>query len=316
MRMQESSDSAPAARALDGEWAAMDRRIPVGGGVIMGILNVTPDSFSDGGAFCDPGAAVGRALSMAEEGAQVIDVGGESTRPGALPVSEEEELRRTIPVIKALAAQCPELIISIDTTKPGVARAALDAGARIINDISALAAPGMARLAAETGAGVALMHMKGTPRTMQANPFYEDAVAEVGAFLDSRCEFALSSGIAPERIVTDPGIGFGKRVEDNLALLAATPRFATAGFPVLLGFSRKSFIGKVLGEEGIAARFWPGVALCALGFRLGARIFRVHDIRPCAEALKMARAIHACQKDVATGPHSLNSESHEQRAPS
>ncbi len=291
MTTQASTDISALTRVPTEVWEVMGCRIPLGEGVIMGILNVTPDSFSDGGMYCDPEAAVARAIKMAEDGAAIIDVGGESTRPGAEPVAKDEELRRTIPVIKALAICRPDLVISIDTTKPEVARAALDAGARIINDISALSSTGMAQLAAESRAGVILMHMKGTPQTMQINPCYQDVVTEVAEVLDERCSYALKNGIRHEQIVIDPGIGFGKRVEDNLALLAATPQFVKKEYPVLLGFSRKSFIGKVLQTEDLSGRFWPGVALCALCFYLGARIFRVHDVRACSEALQMARAV-------------------------
>jgi dihydropteroate synthase len=260
-------------------------------GAIMGVLNVTPDSFSDGGAFVDPDRACAHALAMAEEGADIIDVGGESTRPGAEPVGESEEFARVLPVIERLRA-ASDVLISIDTCKASVAAAAIAAGADIINDITALAGdPGMLEVARESDAGVVLMHMRGTPRTMQVAPVYDDVVAEVREFLRQRFDAAVASGIDPAQIALDPGIGFGKTPEHNHALLRCCDAFAIAGRPVLIGASRKSFLGRTLGTNDPRHRFWPGVALTSLCRERGARIFRVHDPRPHHEAMRMTEAI-------------------------
>lgn len=253
--------------------------------LIMGILNVTPDSFSDGGKFVDSATAVARGLQMAEEGADIIDIGGESTRPGSLPVPAGEEIRRTVPVIKKLRAETGALI-SIDTCKTEVARAAVDAGADIINDISALADPGMAELAAGTGAGLVLMHMLGTPETMQKDPRYGDVVSEVHRFLEERAAFAVSRGVAPEQIALDPGIGFGKTDEHNLALLRGIPQLAASGFPVLIGASRKSFIGRISGR-GPDERLAGSLAAAVFSILRGAHILRVHDVKESCDAAKL-----------------------------
>ena len=260
-------------------------------GAIMGILNVTPDSFSDGGQFTSVETAVTHALQMVRDGADVIDIGGESTRPGASPVGAAEEQRRVVPVIRALRAQSPEILISIDTSKSCVAEAALNAGADIINDVTALRGdPAMAGIAAARGAGVCLMHMRGTPADMQHDPRYADVVAEVCDFLDTRLGHAVAAGIDRECLALDPGIGFGKSRDHNLALLRAVATLAAAhgDRPLLLGVSRKSFLG------GHAAdRLWPTVALTALLRARGARIFRVHDVRANCDALRMTEAILA-----------------------
>ena len=260
-------------------------------GVIMGVINVTPDSFSDGGAFDDVEAAVAHGIRLAEEGAEILDIGGESTRPGSEPVPAEEEMRRVIPVIEQLAKRTTAAL-SIDTSKANVARAAMQAGAEIINDVTALRGDdAMAGVAAEMGAAVVLMHMRGTPRTMQKDPHYEDAVREVQDFLGERLAAARAAGIAGDRLAVDPGIGFGKTVEHNLQLIASLGAFADLGCPIVLGVSRKSFLTVAAGCENIADRDAPTAALTSLGRELGARIFRVHAVRPNAEALRMTEAI-------------------------
>lgn len=262
-------------------------------GLVMGVINVTPDSFSDGGSFADPGEAIDHGLRLAEEGAGILDIGGESTRPGAPSVPEEEELRRILPVVRGLAARTPTAL-SIDTSKAAVARAALDAGAEILNDVTALQGdPRMASVAAETGAGVVVMHMRGTPRTMQQNTDYNDVVREVAGFLRERTAGAVSAGIAVENLAVDPGIGFGKNPAQNIRLIAALPEFAAQGRPVVLGVSRKSFLAAAAGCPEMADRDAPTVALTSLGRELGARIFRVHDVRANAQALRMTEAILA-----------------------
>jgi dihydropteroate synthase len=260
-------------------------------GVIMGVINVTPDSFSDGGAFPDARAAVEHALRLAEEGAEILDLGGESTRPGAAAVSADEEVRRVLPVIEGLAGKT-SAALSIDTSKASVARAALAAGAEIINDVSALQAdPAMASLAAETGAGVILMHMRGTPRTMQSDPQYADVVADVADFLRARIEVARAAGVADDHLAIDPGLGFGKTVEHNLQLMAGLDALAALGHPLVLGASRKSFLAASAGCPDIADRDAPTVALTALGRKSGARIFRVHAVRANTAALRMTESL-------------------------
>jgi len=259
--------------------------------LIMGVLNVTPDSFSDGGKFAEPQAAIAQGMRMAAEGAEIIDVGGESTRPGAAEVSVEEELRRVLPVIEGLAAaRAP---ISIDTKKPSVARAALRAGASIINDIAANRSDAeMWEIAAETGAGYVLMHMRGTPQTMQAEPRYADVVAEVGNFFAERMALAQRHGLSAEQIALDPGIGFGKTLEHNLQLLGGLRRFTMGNRPVLVGASRKSFIGKLLGAP-VEERL-PGSLACAVwGALRGAGIIRAHDVAATVQAVRMAEEIQA-----------------------
>jgi dihydropteroate synthase len=257
---------------------------------IMGVVNVTPDSFSDGGAFLDRDAAVAHGLRLAFEGADLLDIGGESTRPGADPVPEPEELDRVIPVIEGIRAESPDLRISIDTSKAGVAEAALDAGADYVNDVTALRGdPDMAALVAERAAGVCLMHMLGTPRTMQAQAHYDDVVADVKAFLAARIEAATAAGIALERIEVDPGIGFAKTVDHNLELLHRLRELTDLGRPIVLGTSRKSFLGKITGRE-TAERMPATLATVVMGYERGAEVFRVHDVAPARDALAVAAA--------------------------
>ena len=260
----------------------------------MGVLNVTPDSFSDGGQFVDVETAVAHAGQMIDDGAAVIDVGAESTRPGSRPVPDAEQVRRAAPVIEWIRRLHPHVCISIDTQSAAVARAALDAGADWINDISALRAdPAMADLAATTGAPVVLMHMQGTPRTMQDNPTYDDVVREVSAFLDRQVSAAESAGIDPERIVIDPGIGFGKTTEHNLQLLARLREIVAIGPAVLIGASRKSFIGKTLGIDDPRDRLAGSLACVAVAVMAGARIIRAHDVRETAHAARICHRIKA-----------------------
>jgi dihydropteroate synthase len=255
----------------------------------MGVINVTPDSFSDGGRFVSNEAAVAHALRMIEEGAGLIDVGGESTRPGAGAVSAEEEIRRVIPVIETLAART-QVPISVDTSKPAVMAAAVGAGARMINDVRALREPGAMEAAASTDAAICLMHMQGEPRTMQADPRYGDVVAEVRDFLRERAEACLARGIAKNRLLVDPGIGFGKRLEHNLALLAGLPALTSLGWPVLIGVSRKSMFGTLLGR-GVEERVAGGVAVATAAVLAGASIVRTHDVAATVDAVKVAVAL-------------------------
>jgi len=257
---------------------------------IMGIINVTPDSFSDGGRYFDAERAVARGLELAADGADILDVGGESTRPGSLPVPEAEELRRVVPVVESLRKQTSGLL-SIDTTKAAVARAALDAGADIVNDTSAFRFdPAMPGEVARSGAGVVLMHMQGTPLTMQLSPSYGDLLDEVSAFLAERIRVAEAAGIPRESIIVDPGIGFGKTFEDNLVLLRRQEVFHELGRPLLLGFSRKAFLGRLLGLPS-EERLEGTIAAAVLSVQLGAHILRVHDVGPVARAVRAAEAI-------------------------
>ncbi|RJR29675.1 MAG: dihydropteroate synthase [Candidatus Latescibacterota bacterium] len=260
------------------------------GPVVMGILNVTPDSFSDGGSYVDPGRAAERALAMAEEGAGVVDVGGESTRPGAAPVSVEEEIARVKPVLERLAGRLP-VPLSIDTRRSEVARVALDLGASIINDVTGLVGdPAMAGLASDRGAAVVVMHMLGTPETMQIDPRYDDVTGEILAWLGSRTAELVASGVKPESIIVDPGIGFGKRLEHNLALLAEIGDLRGLGFPVMVGFSRKACIGGVTGR-GAADRLAGGLAALGRCCEAGVGLVRVHDVRETVDYIKVRRAI-------------------------
>ncbi|MCP4591455.1 MAG: dihydropteroate synthase [bacterium] len=258
-----------------------------GSPVVMGVLNITPDSFSDGGQFLELDAAVARAVQMAAEGADIIDVGPESSRPGAEPVEPVEQIRRAVPVIEAVRQALPEMVISIDTSSAQVAAAAVEVGADVVNDITALGGdPGMARLVAESGAVVALMHMQGTPDTMQRAPHYADVVTEVKSFLAARADVAIAAGVDPGRIIVDPGIGFGKTVEHNCALIRRLDELVELGFPVLLGASRKSMVRAFVGNE--ASGILAGSSMCALaGAVAGARIVRVHDV---AETVALLRA--------------------------
>jgi dihydropteroate synthase len=258
---------------------------------LMGVVNVTPDSFSDGGLYLDPAAAVEHGLELEREGAAILDIGGESTRPGAMPVSEDEELGRVLPVIEGLVAQGVDARISIDTSKAAVATAAIAAGATLVNDVTALRAdPEMAAVIAASGVECCLMHMLGDPRTMQEDPRYEDVVAEVKAFLGQRMAYALAAGIAEQRILLDPGIGFGKTVEHNLELLRRLDELVALGRPVVIGTSRKSFLGKLTGRPNPADRVAGTIATCVLAFERGARIFRVHDVAPVHDGLAVAAA--------------------------
>ena len=261
--------------------------------LVMGVLNVTPDSFSDGGRFLNVDAAIRQAFRLIDEGADIIDIGGESTRPGADPVEEQEETDRVLPVIKGIRAHA-DVGISIDTYKSGTARAALNAGADMVNDISALRMdPEMVSLMSETEGPLVLMHMKGEPKNMQVAPEYDDCVAELKSFFDERISFCEEHGIDPERLVIDPGIGFGKRLEDNLQILASLHEFACFGRPLLVGASRKSFIGKLHPTNSPAeSRLGGSVAAALVAVEQGASIVRVHDVAPTVEALKVAGAIN------------------------
>jgi dihydropteroate synthase len=260
-------------------------------GRIMGILNVTPDSFSDGGCHSGLTDALAHARSMIAQGAEIIDIGGESTRPGSQAVSTDEETARTIPAIAALRAEWDGLI-SIDTSKAAVAAEALVAGADIVNDVSGLRAdPAMAGVCAASGCGVVIMHMQGEPRTMQSAPSYGDVVAEVMAFFQERQDTLAIAGIDPEAMCFDPGIGFGKNLEHNLTLLDALDRIAPQGRPLLLGISRKSFIGQLLASDAMELRDWPTVALTARARGQGVMLHRVHDVLPNVHALRMTEAI-------------------------
>jgi dihydropteroate synthase len=255
----------------------------------MGVVNVTPDSFSDGGEFLDPERAIAHGGELADEGADFLDVGGESTRPGAEAVGAEEELRRVAPVVEALAGD--GLAVSIDTSKVAVAEVALDAGAAMVNDVTALRAePELAGLCAERGTDIVLMHMLGDPRTMQENPVYDDVVEEVKAFLAERIEFATSEGIDEERIWIDPGIGFGKTVEHNLELHRRLGELVELGRPIAFGSSRKGFIGKLTGAE-VGQRLGGTIASNVIAYANGAAMLRVHDVKPMREALTVADAI-------------------------
>jgi dihydropteroate synthase len=257
---------------------------------VMGILNVTPDSFSDGGEWFGLEAATARARVLAAEGADLVDVGGESTRPGAEGVPVEEELRRVVPVIEALAGELPAAI-SVDTSKIVVAQAALDAGAAYVNDVTAFRAePEMAGVVAGAGCECCLMHMLGEPRTMQDDPRYDDVVDDVRAFLEARAAFAVAEGVAPKRIHVDPGIGFGKTAAHNLELLRRLDEIAALGFPVMVGTSRKSFLGRITGREDPHDRVAATVATSVMALERGATLFRVHDVAPTIDALKVAAA--------------------------
>ena len=256
----------------------------------MGILNVTPDSFSDGGIHHEPEAALGRARQMIAEGVDIIDIGGESTRPGAEDVDPREELARTLPVVEALRSEWDGMI-SIDTMKAEIAHAAIEAGADIVNDISGLRDPDMVRVCADCGCGVVVMHMQGKPRTMQAKPEYGDVVAEVRRFFEVRMDELTAAGIDQQALCFDPGIGFGKTLEHNLALLRGLRDLQVEDRPLLVGLSRKSFIGRLLDSNALEDRDWPTIALTAWTRESGAMIHRVHEIRPNREALRMVEAV-------------------------
>ncbi len=256
---------------------------------VMGIVNVTPDSFSDGGKYASVDLAVEHALQLIAEGADILDIGGESTRPGAEPVSLQEELRRVIPVIEALS-QVTAVPLSIDTYKPEVMRAAIAAGADIVNDICALREPGALEIVADSNAGVCLMHMQGVPQTMQLNPMYEDVVAEVRQFLADRADACLAKGIAKERILLDPGFCFGKTTAHNVALIQHLDRLNTLGYPLLVGLSRKSVLGRIAGGDELQ-RLHAGLAASVISVMKGAKIVRVHDVKATVDALKVVAAV-------------------------
>lgn len=256
---------------------------------VMGIVNVTPDSFSDGGKYCSTASAVEHGLQLIAEGADILDIGGESTRPGAQPVSMDEELRRVIPVVEALSA-VSSVPLSIDTYKPEVMRAAILAGADIVNDICALREDGALEVVASSNAGVCLMHMQGVPQTMQINPTYHDVVAEVKQFLTDRVDACLAGGILKERILLDPGFGFGKTTAHNIALIQHLDRLAELGFPLLVGLSRKSVLGKIAGGDELQ-RLHAGLAASVVSVMKGAKIVRVHDVKATVDALKVVAAV-------------------------
>jgi len=269
---------------LKGQRLGLDRPF------LMGVVNVTPDSFFDGGRYDDPQRAVEHALRLVEEGADLLDIGAESTRPGAVPVDEREECHRLIPVVAAVA-KAVSVPISVDTSKAEVARAAIDAGAVMVNDVTALRGDGaLVDVVAEAGAGLVLMHMQGTPETMQKAPRYDDVVGEVAQFLTERARWAIAHGVARDRIVLDPGIGFGKTLQHNLDLLANLHAFVHLEFPVLVGPSRKGFIGQ-LTDQAVEARAWGTAAAVALAVEQGANILRVHDIGPMKDVVRVAVAI-------------------------
>jgi dihydropteroate synthase len=257
---------------------------------VMGVVNVTPDSFSDGGLYIDAGAAIAHGLELQAEGASILDIGGESTRPGAEPVDARAELDRVLPVIEGLQDRGVSARISIDTSKAAVAAAALDAGATLVNDVTALRGdPAMAELVAARGVQCCLMHMLGEPRTMQDDPRYDDVVSDVKAFLEERMAFAVANGVAEERILLDPGIGFGKTAEHNLDLLARVDELVALGRPVVIGTSRKSFLGRITGRP-VDDRLAATIATNVLAYERGVRVFRVHDVAPVRDALVIAGA--------------------------
>lgn len=264
---------------------------------VMGILNVTPDSFSDGGRHLDPGAAAEAAFRMAEEGACWIDVGGESTRPGADPVPVEEELRRVLPVLSRLAGRI-RIPLSIDTSKPAVARAALAAGASVVNDVTGFRDPDMIRAVSENGAAAIVMHMRGTPRDMQRNPVYGDVLDEVAAFLRERASRLVEAGVPPERVYLDPGIGFGKTLAHNVALLARVRAFAALGHPLVVGPSRKSFLGALTGTA-VDERL-PGTLAAVAWLTLqGVQVVRVHDVKAAVDCIRVVAALASEERQEA-----------------
>lgn len=259
---------------------------------VMGVLNLTPDSFSDGGQYNDCGPALRRAQQLVEQGAAIIDLGGESTRPGAAAVEAGQELSRVMPVLERIRQDLPQAIVSIDTSKPTVMQAAIDAGAHLINDVNALQAPGALEVCAASSVGVCLMHMQGQPRSMQDHPVYRDVVSEVFDFLAARIEACTEAGIGPERLLVDPGFGFGKTPRHNLQLLAALECFLALGVPLLVGLSRKSLLGHLTGRE-VDQRLAGSVALAALAVTRGASIIRAHDVAETVDAVRVAAALRS-----------------------
>lgn len=274
-------------------WAVAGRRINVTEGLLVGVLNVTPDSFSDGGAFRSTDDAIAHGRDLIDEGAGVVDVGAESTRPGAAPVPEEEELRRLLPTIEGLVAA--GVLVSADTRKPEVARRALAEGAVIVNDVTGFADPRMIELAASSDCGIVTMHMQGSPADMHVDPQYDDVVTEVEEFLLQSASRLVAAGVGEDRIAIDPGIGFGKRAEHSLILLAHLDRLASHGFPLMVGASRKGFLGRLVGSEDIESRDLGTAVTTALAYASGARLFRVHDVARSRDALAIAAAIVANQ---------------------
>ena len=270
-------------------WRLRDQELPLEKPLLMGILNITPDSFSDGGDFFDPLKALARAETLVQEGADLIDVGAESTRPGAAPVTPQEERDRLRPILREINSW--DIPVSVDTRHSLVAAEALEAGAQVINDISGLSDPKMAGLTAQARAGLVIMHMQGTPGDMQADPVYTDVVGEVAGFLEDRIKIAMEAGVDPKGIVIDPGIGFGKTLEHNLQLLQGLNSLANIGPPVLVGLSRKRFIGAITGVENPKDRLAGSLAAAASAYSRGARIFRVHDVAATRQALEIARAL-------------------------
>lgn len=287
---QASTDLFPPPLILDCGGRSIDLGLPQ----VMGILNLTPDSFSDGGRFLARDAALSHARQMVSEGAAIIDIGGESTRPGAQSVTTEQELERVIPVIEALAGEVP-VPISIDTSKPEVMKEAVSAGAGMLNDVLALRAPGAVAAAAEADVPICLMHMQGEPRTMQNAPAYSDVVKEVRDFLLERREVCIKAGIPHNRILFDPGFGFGKSLQHNLALLKDLPTFVSTGAPILVGISRKSMIGSLLGDAPVNERVFGSIAAAVLAVNSGAAIIRAHDVRATVEALKVVSAVRSAE---------------------
>ena len=279
--------------AADPGWSLPGQRLDLSSGVLVGVLNVTPDSFSDGGEFTDTPVAIAHGIAMAGQGAAIVDVGGESTRPGAKPVSEDEEKRRLLPVVEGLLAA--GVVVSVDTYKPAVARAGLAAGAAVINDVTGFRDHEMVGVVADSRCGVVAMHMRGTPVDMHLDPTYDDVVGEVEAYLLAAAERLEAAGIPRERIVIDPGIGFGKRAAHSLTLLANLDRLAAHDLPVMVGTSRKGFLGKVSGNDTREGRDRATAVTTALAFTRGARVFRVHDVVGSRDALRVAGAIVANQ---------------------
>jgi dihydropteroate synthase len=269
--------------------------------ILMGVLNVTPDSFSDGGRWFLSDAAIAHAKKMIQEGAQIIDIGGESSRPGATPVDEPEELRRILPVIEALKRES-KVLLSVDTCKPSVAARAIEAGAAIVNDIGGLRSPAMRELVAKTGAGVICMHMQGCPATMQQDPHYHDVVAEVRTFFESTLETCTANGIDADQIIFDPGIGFGKTFAHNLLLLKNLKSLSPSGRPLALGVSRKSFLSLATDSEDMNSRLWPTIALSTYAFDQNVSVLRVHEITPNAAAVRIRSAIQKADLDAPLPP--------------
>ena len=275
------------------KWRLPRCELDLGTPIVMGVLNVTPDSFSDGARFAQPDAALAHARAMVADGARIVDVGGESTRPGAAPVGAQEEMDRVLSVVERIKAQL-DCVISVDTMKPPVMDAACAAGAQIINDVNALRAEGALEVAVKRGAGVCLMHMQGEPRTMQDDPQYGDVVGEVRGYLAQRAETCMSAGVPRDRIAVDPGFGFGKRLEHNLALLRGLPDLVRLGFPVVAGLSRKSMFKQLLGRA-TDERLAGSVAAAAIAVWQGAAVVRAHDVRATMDAIRFAAAAKAAQ---------------------